>query len=106
MQCGPDGGVGRGPRRGFDLRGGEPDFNARAMLDFLHGRKVPFRTTALLNAASAIVADGHQLPDEQASLARRFKDAYAIASEAVDSGKAIDVLNRWIAVAKDKALRD
>ncbi|MCI1831481.1 MAG: anthranilate phosphoribosyltransferase [Bifidobacterium sp.] len=105
-QFDPTAELGLAPISVSDLRGGEPDFNARAMLDFLHGRKVPFRTTALLNAASAIVADGHQLPDEQASLARRFKDAYAIASEAVDSGKAIDVLNRWIAVAKDKALRD
>ena len=42
-----------------DLKGGEPELNAQLFRDFLAGKDVPFRTTALLNAASAIVADGH-----------------------------------------------
>lgn len=41
-----------------DLKGGEPELNARLARDFFAGKDVPFRTTALLNAASAIVADG------------------------------------------------
>ena len=83
-----------------DLRGGEPAVNAQAMRDFLAGKDVPFRSTALLNAASAIVADAHLLPDPDASLADRFKAAYALAADAVDSGKAAALLDRWIAVAK------
>ena len=55
-----------------DLKGGEPELNARLARDFFAGKDVPFRTTALLNAASAIVADGHQVPAD-ASLAERFK---------------------------------
>ena len=58
---------------------------AQLVRDFLAGKDVPFRTTALLNAASAIVADGHQVPAD-ASLTERFKAAYAIAEDIVDSG--------------------
>lgn len=86
-----------------DLRGGEPAVNAQAMLDFLAGRPVSFRSTALLNAASAIVADAHRLPDPDAALAQRFRDAYAMAEAAVDSGAANDLLHRWIEVARSKA---
>ncbi|NEG70132.1 anthranilate phosphoribosyltransferase [Bifidobacterium choloepi] len=82
-----------------DLRGGEPSVNARAMLDFLDGEDVPFRTTAILNAASAIVADGRHV-DGGAMLAERFRDAYLQAQEAVDSGRARALLDRWIGAAK------
>ena len=84
-----------------DLKGGEPELNAQLFRDFLAGKDVPFRTTALLNAASAIVADGHLVPTE-ASLADRFKAAYAIAEETVDSGKASALLDQWIATAQSK----
>ncbi len=85
-----------------DLRGGEPEYNAQAARDFFAGKDVPFRTTALLNAASAIVADGRQVPAD-ASLAERFKVAYGIAEQAVDSGKAEALLNKWIEAAKARA---
>lgn len=85
-----------------DLRGGEPAFNAQAMVDFLNGKNVPFRTTALLNAASAIVADGNLLSDASGSLVQRFKDAYAMAEQTVDDGRAIALLKRWLEVAKAK----
>ncbi len=45
-----------------DLKGGEPTLNAQLARDFFAGKDVSFRTTALLNAASAIVADGHLVP--------------------------------------------
>ena len=82
-----------------DLKGGEPELNARLARDFFAGKDVPFRTTALLNAASAIVADGHQVPAD-ACLAERFKAAYAIAEQTVDSGKATALLDKWIATAQ------
>lgn len=84
-----------------DLKGGEPEVNAQAARDLFAGKDVPFRTTALLNAASAIVADGHQVPAD-GTLGERFKAAYALAEKAVDSGAAADLLGRWIAAAKAK----
>ncbi|NMN02236.1 anthranilate phosphoribosyltransferase [Bifidobacterium panos] len=85
-----------------DLKGDLPAYNAQAARDFLVGKDVSFRTTALLNAASAIVADGHQVP-AGGTLAERFKAAYALAEEAVDSGKAAALLDKWIETAKAKA---
>lgn len=85
-----------------DLKGDTPAYNAQAARDFLAGKAVPFRTTALLNAASAIVADGCQVP-ASGTLAERFKAAYALAGEAVDSGKAAVLLDKWIETAKAKA---
>ncbi len=82
-----------------DLKGGEPALNAQFACDFFAGKDVPFRTTALLNAASAIVADGHLVPAD-ANLTERFKVAYAIAEETVDSGNATALLDKWITVAQ------
>lgn len=82
-----------------DLKGGEPALNAQLACDFFVGKDVPFRTTALLNAASAIVADGHLVPAD-ANLTERFKVAYAIAEETVDSGNATALLDKWITAAQ------
>ena len=68
------------------------------MRDLLAGKPVPFRSTALLNAASAIVADGRLVSN--GALADRFREAYTIAQQAVDSGKAAALLDEWIAVAQ------
>ena len=97
VELGLDQGDGR-----TDSKGGEPDAQrSSCSSDFLAGKDVPFRTTALLNAASAIVADGHQVPAD-ASLTERFKAAYAIAEETVDSGKASALLDQWITAAQSK----
>lgn len=85
-----------------DLKGGEPAVNAQLTRDFLAGKDVPFRTTALLNAASAIVADGHLLSDANASLQARFAEAYKLAEQVVDSGAAAELLDKWVAVAQSK----
>ena len=84
-----------------DLRGGAPDVNARAFRDFLDGRPIPARSTALLNAASAIVADAHLVGD--GTLAERFGQAYALAERTVDSGAAASLFDTWIAAAQAKA---
>ena len=68
------------------LKGGVPDVNANAFKDFLAGKDITSRTTALLNAASAIVADGNLVGN--GTLAERFAEAYKLAEETVDSGKA------------------
>ncbi|OZG64102.1 anthranilate phosphoribosyltransferase [Bifidobacterium hapali] len=84
-----------------ELKGGEPEVNATAFRDFIAGKDIPARTTALLNAASAIVADGHLVGD--GTLADRFRTAYQIAEETVDSGKAQALLTHWIETAQAKA---
>jgi len=75
--------------------------NAAAFTDFLAGKDIPSRTTALLNAASAIVADGNLVGD--GTLAERFREAYALAENTVDSGKAAALFGKWIETAKSKA---
>ena len=54
------------------LKGGVPDVNANAFKDFLAGKDITSRTTALLNAASAIVADGNLVGN--GTLAERFAE--------------------------------
>lgn len=88
-----------------DLRGGEPDFNAQAARDFLDGKPIPSRETALLNAAAAIVADHSLLTNPQGSLSQRFSEAYDLARDAVDSGKGRDLLDTWLAVAHEVKTR-
>ena len=89
------------PVKVADLRGAEPAFNAQVFRDFVAGKPVASRSTALLNAASAIVADGHLV--SAGALTDRFKQAYGIAQETVDSGKAADLLDRWITKAQSLA---
>ena len=91
--------MGLAPVTVADLKGGEPAENAQAVRDLLAGKAVPFRSTALLNAASAIVADAHLLEQPQAGIAERFREAYALAEQAVDSGAAEALLDRWIEAA-------
>lgn len=69
-----------------DLRGGEPEYNARIILDVLEGRRDDgARAAILLNAAAAI-----HVADRAPSL----KEAVTLAAEAVDSGAARDALER------------
>lgn len=95
----PTADLGLAPVTVADLKGGEPELNAKLARDFFAGQDVPFRSTALLNAASAIVVDARLLPDPNASLAGRFKAAYAIAEKTVDSGAAAAKLDEWLAAA-------
>ena len=89
-----------------DLRGGDPTFNASVVRDFLAGKSVPSRSTALLNAASAIVADGTQIdagPEDDLGI--RFAQAYQLATEVVDQGRAADLLAAWIHGAQEAQSR-
>jgi len=77
-----------------DLRGGDPGHNAEVVREFVGGRQGPVRDTALLNAAAALAADsGVAGPD---ALVPALSDGYRRAGEAVDSGAAESLLNRWI----------
>ncbi|SEJ24991.1 anthranilate phosphoribosyltransferase [Sphingomonas sp. OV641] len=81
-----DAGVRRHPIHA--IRGGDPAHNATALRQLLTGTQGAYRDAVLLNAAVALTLVGEPLE----SGARR-------AAEAIDSGAANDLLNRWIAWA-------
>ncbi|MGI6247159.1 MAG: anthranilate phosphoribosyltransferase [Pseudochelatococcus sp.] len=78
------------PARPEDLRGGDPEHNARALLAVLEGERSPYRDIAVLNAAAALV-----IADKAANL----REGAAIAAAALDSGKARATLDRLVAVS-------
>src|SRR4030095_6786648 len=61
------------------LRGGDADTNAAALMDVLKGKKGPFRDVALLNAAAAIVVAGK---------AKDLKEGLMVATKSLDSAEA------------------
>jgi anthranilate phosphoribosyltransferase len=73
-----------------ELRGGDAEANASAVMDVLRGKKGPFRDVAILNAAAAIVVAGK---------AKDLKDGVAVAAKSVDSAEAEGRLDRLIAVS-------
>jgi anthranilate phosphoribosyltransferase len=67
-----------------DLTGGDPETNAAILTAILKGEKGPRRDIVLMNAAPALVA---------ISRAKNLKDAVALASESMDSGRALEKLH-------------
>lgn len=76
-----------------DLRGGDADTNAKALLDVLKGKKSAFRDIALFNAAAALVVAGK---------VKELKDGMTMAAKSIDSGEAEGRLDRLIAVSNAK----
>ncbi len=68
------------------MRGGGPAENATIARQVLEGAKGPRREVVLLNAAAALRVAG---------LASEFKDGIGLAADAIDSGRAGEVLQRW-----------
>ena len=73
-----------------DLRGGDADHNAKALLDVLKGKPGPFRDVSILNAAAALVVAGK---------AKDLKEGAALAAKSIDSGEAEGRLDRLIGVS-------
>jgi anthranilate phosphoribosyltransferase len=90
------------PRVSLDeLRGGDATVNAAIARDFLGGKVGPVRDAVLLNAAGAVAAyeglvAGESVQDSIASHLPRV-------AEAVDSGAATALLDRWIALSQEIA---
>jgi len=80
--------VGLPPARLEDLRGGEPQHNARLMRDLLAGAGGPLRDIVLLNSGAALVVAGR---------ASALADGIELAARALDSGAARQVLDNLIA---------
>jgi anthranilate phosphoribosyltransferase len=70
-----------------DLRGGDPEASAAIALTILHGETGPRRDVVLLNAAAALEVSGR---------ASSLDEGLAIAATSIDSGAAVDVLERWV----------
>src|SRR3990172_265235 len=77
----------------FELQGGEPDDNARIIREILKGDKGPKRDVVVLNAAAAIVDSG---------MAKDINEGIKLAEEAIDSGKALEKLEKLIEITNKK----
>jgi anthranilate phosphoribosyltransferase len=79
-------------RNGVDaLRGGDAQENAQRIREILDGVHGPGRTIVLLNAGAALFIAGH---------AKSVRDGIAQASEAIDSGRARDVLANLVRASR------
>ncbi|MFY1676557.1 MULTISPECIES: anthranilate phosphoribosyltransferase [unclassified Streptomyces] len=75
------------------LRGADASYNADVARRLLNGERGPVRDAVLLNSAAALVA----LERAEGPLTDRLRAGMARAAEAVDSGAARRVLERWVA---------
>ena len=73
-----------------DLKGGAPEENAAITRAILSGEKGHKRNAVLMNAGAALYIGGK---------AKSMKDGIALAAELIDSGKALETLERFIAVS-------
>jgi len=73
-----------------DLRGGDAEHNAKALLDVLKGKQGPFREVSVINAAAALIVAGK---------AKDLKQGATLATKSIDSGEAEGRLDRLIAVS-------
>ncbi len=73
-----------------DLKGGTPAENAQIARDILAGAKGSKRNAVLLNAGAALYIDGK---------AETMEDGIKLAGELIDSGKAMETLNKFITVS-------
>ncbi len=75
-----------------DLRGGDPEANARALTALLEGEAGPYRDIVLLNAAAALVV---------AERVETLKAGVEIAAHAIDGGKARAALEALARITSD-----
>lgn len=75
-----------------DLEGGAPLDNARITLDILKGEKGHKRNAVLMNAGAALYIGGK---------AGNMKEGIALAARLIDSGKALEVLERLIEISNN-----
>jgi anthranilate phosphoribosyltransferase len=90
--------LGLPPASVADLRGGDAAQNAAVVRAVLAGERGPVRDIVLLNAAAALAATAGVAGPE--AVVPALTDGYARAAEAVDSGAASALLDRWIEVSR------
>jgi anthranilate phosphoribosyltransferase len=75
-----------------DLKGGDGEYNARALRAVLSGAKTPYRDIAVLNGAAALMVAGK---------ASTFAEGVRLAQASIDLGRAEAALDRLIAISND-----
>jgi anthranilate phosphoribosyltransferase len=73
-----------------ELRGGDAAYNAKALRDMLGGAAGAYRDTVLMNAGAGLVVAGK---------ATTLADGMATATQAIDSGRALKVLDRLVEIS-------
>ena len=73
-----------------ELRGGTPEDNAKTTLAILKGEGGPKRDAVLMNAGASLYIGGR---------AESMKEGVALAAQLIDSGKALETLNKLIEVS-------
>ena len=73
------------------LRGDSPEVNAQITRRILSGEKGAKRDAVVLNAGAALYVGGK---------APSFKEGVCLASELIDSGKALQVLERFVSASQ------
>ncbi|MGB8818490.1 MAG: anthranilate phosphoribosyltransferase [Rhizobiaceae bacterium] len=76
-----------------DLKGGDAEYNAKALRDLLDGAPGAYRDITLLNAAAALIVAGR---------AATLKDGVAQAAQSIDSGRAKAALDTLVTVSNRK----
>jgi len=84
--------VGLKPADPLAVRGGGPEENARIAREVLEGADGPRRDVVLLNTAAALRAVGR---------AKDWRDGIGAAAEAIDSGRAAEVLQNWARISQE-----
>jgi anthranilate phosphoribosyltransferase len=87
--------LGISPATPADLVGGEAPYNAQVVRDLLAGRQGPVRDAVLINAAGAVAVFNGLTDDLHADL----RAALDTAAQAIDSGAAAALLDRWITLS-------
>ena len=73
-----------------DLKGGTPDENAKITLDILKGEKGHKRNAVLMNAGASLYIGGKAVS---------IQDGIELAATIIDSGEALNTLNKFIEVS-------
>jgi anthranilate phosphoribosyltransferase len=81
-----------------DLRGGDRGHNAAVARAVLGGQRGAVRDTVLLNAAAALAAAAG-VPGAE-GLDKALTEGFTRAAAALDSGAALDLLDRWVAASR------
>lgn len=91
--------LGLAPAGVQDLVGGDPAYNAQVVREVLGGGPGAIRDIVLLNTAATLLAfDG---PDLDSPLTGQLATALERAAAAIDSGRAGEILERWIAATQN-----
>ena len=77
-----------------DLKGGEPAYNAEAIMAVLGGAKGPFRDAVILSAAGALLVAGR---------AGSLREGAGLAAQSIDSGAARAALARLVEITNRPA---